>query len=77
MNYLKWDDFNPKDYEEMYEMFKSTFYRLLPNNSKGSFVYHTRKYNFLMVKHFELKNTFVEELQRFESYLIETYSLKQ
>jgi hypothetical protein len=77
MNYLKWDDFNPKDYEEMYEMFKSTFYRLLPNNSKASFVYHTRKYNFLMVKHFELKNTFVEELERFESYLIETYSLKQ
>jgi hypothetical protein len=77
MNYLKWDNFNPKDYEEMYEMFKSTFYRLLPNNSKGSFVYHTRKYNFLMVKHFELKNTFVEELERFESYLIETYSLKQ
>ena len=61
----------------MYEMFKSTFYRLLPNNSKRSFVYHTRKYNFLMVKHFELKNTFVEELERFESYLIETYSLKQ
>ena len=28
MNYLKWDDFNPKDYEDMYEMFKSTFYRL-------------------------------------------------
>lgn len=77
MNYLKWDDFNPKDYEEMYEMFKSTFYRLLPNNSKGSFKYHSRKYNFLMVKHFELKNTFVEELERFESYLIETYSLKQ
>ena len=73
MNYLKWDDFNPKDYEEMYEMFKSTFYRLLPNNSKGSFKYHSRKYNFLMVKHFELKNTFVEELERFESYLIETY----
>jgi hypothetical protein len=76
MNYLKWDDFNPKDYDEMYEMFKPSFYRLLPNNSKGSFEYHSRKYNFLMVTDFDLKNTFVEELERFESYLIETYDLK-
>lgn len=45
MNYLKWYDFDPKDYEEMYEMFKPTFYKLLPNNSKASFRYHSRKYN--------------------------------
>ena len=77
MNYIKWDDFNPKDYEELYEMFKPTFYKLLPNNSKASFKYHCKKYNFLMTKHFDLKLTFVEELERFESYLIETYNLNK
>lgn len=76
MNYLKWYDFDPKDYEEMYEMFKPTFYKLLPNNSKGSFRYHSKKYSFLMVTHFDLKKTFVEELKRFESYLIENYQKK-
>ena len=73
MNYLKWDDFNPNGYKEMYEMFKPIFYKLLPNNSKDSFKYHSQKYNFLMVTHFDLKNTFKEELERFEAYLIEIY----
>lgn len=77
MNYLKWDDFNPDDYPDMYAAFKPSFIKLLPNNSKASFMYHIKKYNHLMVNAFELKQTFIEELERFESYLIETYNLKQ
>ena len=77
MDYIKWNDFNPKDYEELYEMLKPTFYKLLPYSSKASFKYHSKKYNYLIVKHFGLKKTFVEELERFESYLIETYNLNK
>jgi len=75
MNYLKWVDFNPKDYEELYEMLKPVFCKRLPNNSKASFRYHARKYIYLIVTNFELRNTFLEELERFDSYLIENYSL--
>lgn len=76
MNYLKWDNFNPDNYPNLYEAFKPTFIKLLPNNSKASFLYHVKKYKYLMVNAFELKQTFTEELERFESYLIETYQLK-
>ena len=78
MNYLKWDDFNPNNYPDLYEAFKPTFYKLLPyNSSNASFKYHFKKYKYLMVTAFELKQTLIEELERFESYLIETYNLKQ
>lgn len=76
MNYLKWNDFNPKDYDELKETLKPIFYKLLPNNSKGSFLYHFQKYKVLICRDLELKQTFIEELERFESYLIETYNLK-
>lgn len=77
MNYLKWEDFDPQNYDELYKEFKSSFVKLLPNNSKASFVYHCKRYKTLICTEFELKQTFVEELERFESYLIETYNLKQ
>ncbi len=76
MNYIKWNDFNPKDFEELKEGLKPTFTKLLPNNSKASFLYHYKKYKAMMCRDFELKQTFTEELERFESYLIETYNLK-
>ncbi len=76
MNYLNWNDFNPQNYDELNEQFKPSFNKLLPNNSKTSFKYHVNKYRFLMVTEFELRKTFIEELERFESYLIEVYNLK-
>lgn len=76
MNYLKWDTFNPNDYASLFLGFEPTFFKLLPNNSKGSFKYHIKKYKYLMTHEFELKQTFTEELERFESYLIEIYNLK-
>ena len=33
MNYLKWNDFNPDDYPDLYEAFRSTFIKLLPNTT--------------------------------------------
>ncbi len=77
MNYLKWDDFNPKDYEEIHEMLKPVFYKKLPNNSKSSFKYHAKKYIYLVLTDFKLRKTFAEEVERFESYLIETYKLNE
>lgn len=77
MEYLKWNDFNPKNYEEIYKMFEPIFYKILPNNSKASFKYHSKKYNFLIITAFELKKTFSEELERFELYLIETYNINK
>lgn len=76
MNYLKWDDFNPDNYPDLYEAFRPTFIKLLPNNSKASFMYHVKRYKYLTVNAFELKQTFIEELERFESYLIEIYNLE-
>lgn len=76
MNYLNWNDFNPQNYNELNERFKFSFNKLLPNNSKASFKYHVNKYRFLMVTEFELRKTFIEELERFESYLIEIYNLE-
>ena len=76
MNYIKWDDFNPKDYAELREAFKPSFIKLLPNNSKASYLFHYKKYKAMMCRDFELRKTFTEELERFESYLIETYQLK-
>ena len=76
MNYLKWTDFNTKNYKEVNNRFGLVFIELLPNNSKASLKYHYKKYIYLMINAFELKLTFEEELDRFKSYLIETYELK-
>lgn len=74
MNHIKWIDFNPNNYEEYKAMLLPAFKILLPNNGKHSFQYHFKRYNYMSLQ-LGLKETINDEIDRFKSYIIETYKI--
>lgn len=77
MKYIKWSDFDPKDYEEYQDNLYPIFKELLPNNGTKSFKYHFKKYNYMVLNSLGLKQTFEEEKERFKSYIIEIYKKEE